>query len=112
MKGRLKEDRLLGVDGLWKEFCVKMVGVVGLFVLMNSFAVAHNNVVIVPHGRAVGVADLGNASPGDVIQGKTFSAREGRRLTGTLALRRGTVTQRYTINNDGTVTDNLSRLMW
>ncbi len=77
-----------------------LINISGLFLLMNSVAAAHEKVVVVPLGGAVGDATLE-----DVIQGKTFSSKEGKGLSGTL-------TQLHTINGDGTVTDNLSGLMW
>lgn len=53
---------------------------------MNSFVAAHDKVVIVPLGGAVG-----DATPGDVIQGKTFSTREGKGISGSM-VDNGTVT--------------------
>ncbi len=56
--------------------CLQLAGILSLFLLMNSFVVAHDKVVIVPLGGGCGTL------------------------------------QQFTINRDGTVTDNLSRLMW
>ncbi len=49
--------------------------------MMNTFASAHEKVVVVPIGGAVG-----DAKATDVVKGKTFSSKEGKGLTGTLEL--------------------------
>ncbi len=54
----------------------------GIFLMINSLAAAHDKVIVLPLCGA-----LGDAMPGDVIQGKTFSCNEGKRLSGTLVLK-------------------------
>ncbi len=95
-------------------------------------ATAHNKTVILPlNGHP---QPLGNAVEGDVVQGKTFSSSTGTGLTGTRPVVpvdvTGQVVQqtpgddgqlqmgvdwpipRFTDNADGTVTDNLTGLIW
>ncbi len=57
-----------------------LAGVVGLVLAVGSTVVAHDRTVIIPlQGRAIG-----NATPNDVIEGKTFSNATEKGLTGTL----------------------------
>ena len=55
--------------------------------LSMSLAEAQNKVVVIPMAGAVG-----DAVPGNVVKGKTFSSFAGKGLTGTLVLPPGTQT--------------------
>jgi formylglycine-generating enzyme required for sulfatase activity len=52
--------------------------------LLNSLASAHEKVVVIPLGGAVG-----DATESDVVKGKIFSSNAGKSLTGTLNIRTG-----------------------
>ena len=107
----------------------------GLICLMISFffvsyAAAQNKVVVVP----LGSSGTGDATEADVLDGKTFSNSSATGLTGTRppapVARSGRSTSyatgddadllkgvawpnpRFTDNNNGTVTDNLTGLVW
>ncbi len=76
--------------------CLQMVGILGLFALINSSASAHEKVVVVPY-----IGAEGNATAADTVKGKTFSSREaGKWAIGTLEL--PPTAQSYTNSNNMT----------
>ncbi len=104
----------------------------GIMLLLSSNGQAAEKVVVVPLFSATG-----DATAADVLAGKTFSNSTGKGLTGTRSpapvavtgqtatkpivapsgsdgdLAKGiSVTTRFTDNGDGTVTDNLTGLVW
>lgn len=71
-------QNFVGGGGMRKKFSTLTFGIM----LLSVFPVfANDKVVVVPMGGAVG-----NAVPGDVMKGKTFSSEAGKGLTGTLEL--------------------------
>jgi len=62
------------------KYLIRFVAVLAVCFTM-SVAEAQNKVVVVPMGGATG-----DAVPGDVLWGKTFSSKAGKGLTGTLEL--------------------------
>jgi hypothetical protein len=113
--------------------------IIMVVLLITSTTAAQDRTVIVPLGGAIGDAEVA-----DVVQGKTFSSKNGKGLIGTRPAApvpqsgeincsdsSGTVisctgtgqdgeiqsgvafpTPRFTINGNGTVTDNLTDLVW
>lgn len=111
---------------------IKMTILAGIIVTLSCNAQAAEKVVVVPLFSATG-----NATTADVLAGKTFSNATSRGLTGTRSpapvaatgqtatnpitaptgsdgdLEKGiSVTMRFTDNGNGTVTDNLTGLVW
>ena len=108
-----------------------VVSLLGFFLLLTPHAVAQDKVVVVP---LFGDEATGNATVHDVLKGKTFSNSSATGLTGTRpsvpversgqttsyaagddgALEKGVAwpNPRFTDNGDGTVTDNLTELIW
>lgn len=64
---------------------IQIAGVLIVVFSMYTVAVAHESVVVVPLGGAVG-----NATTGDVVKGKTFTSKAaGKGATGSLKVREG-----------------------